>query len=242
MKIGILDDNTEDKERLKYRINAYFYEKPQMPDIVEFTHAEELFEYFDKVHNNAKIDILFLDIELPEMDGIEIKNKLVNSDNVFSIVFVTSHNEVMSDAFGFKVIDFVVKPVSQSAVDKILDIIINRVINNIIINITGENEMYLEDLEYIKGCGNYSYIYTKCKEKEDMIVKQIGVLEEELNKLPIIRIHKSYIVNLINVSNVLSKQVIMNNNDCLPLGRKYSENVKNEFIQFKKNQLKNRRF
>lgn len=73
-----------------------------------FQSAEEVLYYCENM-KNKRIDILFLDIEMPGMDGICLKNKLVDSPLIWRILFTTYYREKVFDAFGLKTIGFLLK-------------------------------------------------------------------------------------------------------------------------------------
>lgn len=244
MRIGILDDNDSERIIVKTYVQETLSEKNISGKIVEFSSGESLINYCDR--KSEKIDLLFLDVEMPGLDGIEVKNIISDSNSVCRIVFVTSHNEAMPDAFGYKVVDFLVKPVERSAIERQIDKLLKQILQNKIIRIEDGVEIYLEDLKYIRSEGNYTLFYLKGSDDYKVTSRQMGIVESELSNLPIIRVHKSYMVNLLEVIEILSDKVILredtNGQDktIIPVGRKYAKAAKSGFIDFKKMQMRER--
>ena len=109
IRIGICDDSDHDRHYLKSIIKNYFK--------VEYGSGEEFFRKPD-------VEILFLDIEMNALDGIMVKNELQKLQAETRIVFTTSHNDLMRDAFGKQVFGFLVKRVSPKEVEKYLNAIL----------------------------------------------------------------------------------------------------------------------
>lgn len=113
IRIGICDDSDHDRHYLKSIIKNYFKGREIEPEIVEYGSGEEFFRKPD-------VEILFLDIEMNALDGIMVKNELQKLQAETRIVFTTSHNDLMRDAFGKQVFGFLVKRVSPKEVEKYL--------------------------------------------------------------------------------------------------------------------------
>ena len=117
IRIGICDDSDHDRHYLKSIIKNYFKGREIEPEIVEYGSGEEFFRKPD-------VEILFLDIEMNALDGIMVKNELQKLQAETRIVFTTSHNDLMRDAFGKQVFGFLVKRVSPKEVEKYLNAIL----------------------------------------------------------------------------------------------------------------------
>ncbi|MBQ3514008.1 MAG: LytTR family transcriptional regulator [Lachnospiraceae bacterium] len=100
----------------------------------------------------------------------------------------------------------------------------------------------LEDILYFEGDRNYTKLYIsnhlKGDEKYKLLTKKIGELEKELKKYSIIRVHKSYMVNLHKVMSVEQNITLMGTEEKIPIGRAYKEEVRNRFIEFAKEKVR----
>lgn len=157
-----------------------------------------------------RYDLLFLDINLPKMSGIELLEKLKNPPFV---IFTTAYDEYALKAFEFGAVDYLLKPFSQerfnSAVDKALSVIRNKGVypdqqlTKLGLSFKEGENYYLigySDIIYISSMGRHSFIHTRTK-----VYDTILSLKEIIPKLPaelFVRIHKQYIVNLNFVSYV----------------------------------------
>lgn len=84
---------------------------------IHFNSGREVLDY-SKNKENSRIDLLFLDIEMDEMDGIVVKNELMKNNMIWRIVFVTGVDQKEVDAFGLKVIGYIQKPATQERINR----------------------------------------------------------------------------------------------------------------------------
>jgi two-component SAPR family response regulator len=80
---------------------------------------------FEKI-KKEKVDMIFLDIEMPKMKGIEAAEKILEIDRNIQIVFVTAYNDYAIDAFEMEVIDYVMKPITKRRIDKSVERVVKR--------------------------------------------------------------------------------------------------------------------
>lgn len=239
MNIAIVDDMKEQGEQLQRLCENYFESRKENAVYHVWTSGSQLLDYcLDR--NHEEIDLVFLDIEMPDMDGIRVKELLSNESMIRHIIFVTSHREVMQDAFGSKVIAFLDKPVKQTDVDRWLDYVQKELSKNVLIVFEKENEtIYLEHLEYIEGEKNYTKFHLR-NGQEKWLWKNMKYVEGILQDMPVIRVHKSYMVNLIHVSEIRDSIYFEDSKSVVPIGRKYLSAVKEAYREFKRERIRER--
>ncbi|GAA4831959.1 LytTR family DNA-binding domain-containing protein [Algivirga pacifica] len=195
---------------------------------------------------NQKIDLLFLDINMPMLNGLELLKTL---DKGPEVILTTAHREYALEGFDLSVVDYLLKPISfqrfLKAVNKV-----NRVIhlnslekyknNTPVINSNFNKQpssrphiflkvdkkmvkVYLDEILYIESLKDYIRVFT---EQEDLIVHQtLSKIVEMLPSEEFIRIHRSFAVALRKVSAIEGNQVEVKGK-ALPIGRLYQQNVK----------------
>lgn len=151
-----------------------------------------------------RVDILFLDIEMPDMNGIEfLESDGLSSDT--AVIVVTAYDDFALQSYQNNVIDYILKPVEVPALLKAVKKAIkltgksdNKTTEqNYRLSIFSNNEYHIIDLKqvyYLKAEGNYTHLLTT--EKKYLISKKLGDLEAELPASLFFRVHRSYIVNL----------------------------------------------
>lgn len=245
MVIGICDDSIDEQKKVSDICREILTEQEKDFEIIKFSTGQQLIDYCNNDENN-EIDLLFLDIELGQMNGIDIKDRIIKSDKIWRISFVSGYNEYVYDAYSIKTIGFILKPAYKEQIKKMINIVIDEKEENIAMSVRDSNnkivKVQAEDIIYIKAEGNYSEIYTYSKIKNlcnyILCTKKLGIIEKELDNYLFVRVHKSYIVNLQNVDYISGNSAIMKDNDKgVPIGRKYNEKFKIQYNKYVKKRV-----
>ncbi len=239
MIVGICDDEQNARIEVRELCDKYFSQNKESSKFVEFVSGEEVLDYCSKIENEP-IDLLFLDIEMKDLDGVRLMEQLVKNRTVRRIVFVTSHKDKVFDAFGQKTIGFILKPPSYERVEKMLSVVRKEKQDNTEFILKdyqgGECFVLSEEIVYLKAAGSYTEIYTLGSDTDGLkcqiVSKRIGELERELAQFPIMRVHKSYLVCLTNVVCVEDEVRVRNTDFGIPIGRKYKDKVKKAYLQY----------
>jgi len=180
---------------------------------------------------NEEIDLIFLDIQLPGMTGLNFLRSLINPPLV---VFTTSYPEYALESYEFNVIDYLLKPISYERFSKTIDKIIDgkifktaageiKPINREYIFIRSNGKFFrisFSDIIYIEGMKDYLKIHTA---DHTIITHQtMGEMENILPPGQFIRIQKSYIVSTARIKAVSGNSVDMGQ-VLLPIGLNYKE-------------------
>lgn len=247
MVIGICDDRREEREYLQALCEAYADNKKEICEYVLFSSGKEVLEYCMDSENSV-IDLLFLDIEMSGMSGLELRAAVAKEEKIWRIAFVTSHMESVLDAYGIKTIGFVPKPPTYEQVEKSIQIVAEELKENVTIEIVRDKDdvlqIELNDIVYLKAAGSYTEIYTydALQKNESYILsaKKLGDIEKKLSGLSIVRVHKSYLVNLEHVLDAEKSVKLRDIEDELPVGRSYKETVKTRVREYAKGKIRRR--
>lgn len=198
-----------------------------------------------KKHNEGCIpdtDILFLDVEMDNINGIDIKNILQYNSNIKRIVFISSHDESIPVAFGLKVVDFLRKPLDSKKFVKLTKTILDELRKKTLIE-CDEESFCLEDLLYIEVEKEYSKLYFINGRSSASIRRS---LKNWLSMLPpeiIIQINKHCVVNLMYVNNVPGKKnkiSISGTETILDVSRVYRDSYSKAYQRYKVALIKSR--
>ncbi len=191
------------------------------------------------------VDLILLDIQMPDITGIELLDSLQN--NAPKIVFVTAYSQYAIDGFNYdQVVDYLLKPIRISRFLKALERV-RRMIRletefhqrpeieqaesqepkddfMMIRDNRKTNKIFFEDILYIQSWGNYLKFFLK-DERMLMARKTIREMENILPNPQFMRIHKSYLVNFKRVIGTENNMLVLSDQK-LPIGKSYSVMVK----------------
>ena len=184
-------------------------------------------------HINSHIDLLFLDIEMPGINGIDVLKKIVSFDNIWRVVFITSHIDMWNNAFSIKTIGYENKPVTKEVISKYIRMVLDEKRKHARINLEygkPESSVRVSDIMYINGASNYTEVHTD--RKKVVLSITLKEFEEAYKEYPFLRVHKSYIVNMLNIRKISDTVELSDSITKIPVGRKYRDYVKEQYYEF----------
>jgi DNA-binding LytR/AlgR family response regulator len=199
-----------------------------------FTSPTEAIQYLD----NYPIDLIFLDINMPSISGIDLFKKLKQPAMV---IFTTAHGEYAVEGFNLNAIDFLLKPFSferfNQSVKKAFDFYtFNQQSNQLVeqyIYIRADyslNKIKIDDIELIEGLDDYLKIHIKNGKNIVARMTMKGILEK-LPSSKFMRVHRSFIVPLEKISSFKKKVIYLDKIE-VPIGNSYEEDFFNSIKQF----------
>jgi two-component system LytT family response regulator len=213
LQILLVDDENDALEALEWKLNNYI-------DNVQVTTCNSPLRAIDII-NESKPDVVFLDIQMPEMDGFTMIEKVKNRD--FNLIFTTAHDEFALKAIKVSAIDYLLKPVDKdellASMDKIkvakkgdlledkLKLLLNNLsdTNNDKINISADGKVYLlekDDVVMLKSDKSYTTIFLK-NEQQILVSKTLKEVEKKFQFSEFFRVHNSYLINLNHIKEYL---------------------------------------
>jgi DNA-binding LytR/AlgR family response regulator len=223
-----------DDEYLAIKILEEYISRMSFIHLVRsFKDPLEAVEYLQK----NKIDILFLDIQMPYINGVELLKKLSSPPLV---IFTTARHEFAVQAFELNAMDYLVKPISFQRFDKAItkadqylqlmkgDKSSSALPGFLLVKSDYQIVKLLHDeIILIEGLSEYVKVHTH--EKKIITLAALKDLETQLPSEKFIRIHKSYIVSLHHVKSYNAAKIMLSNGLQLPVGRVYKENLMKHF-------------
>ncbi len=184
--------------------------------------------------SEAKCDILLLDIDMPELNGLEIAAKLGVLPEKPLLIFVTSHDELVYDSLQFHPFGFVRKGYLEKELPKILaDCVqeINCREKNFCFHANNsEIKLLLDDILYFEAEGNYLKLFAKSGEYR--FRETITAVENALWESGFVRVHKGFLLNQSAVKILSSDKAELIDGTLLPIGRSYGENAKKRLMRY----------
>lgn len=228
LTIAICDDDENQIKELRRLLDEWSGDKPFALTIDEYISAESfLFNYSDK-----PCDLLLLDIEMKQLNGMELAKKLRSYGDVLPIVFITGYSEYMNDGYEVEALHYLLKPVDKVKLFAVLDRYIRRYTSENEITIKCEDKTLHHSPDMIIYCeavGKKTHIHTK---EQALICKTgIGNFCSNLSS-DFVFCHRSYVVNLRYVRSIGKMEIVLDNGESIPLSRRLYKEVNDKFIQF----------
>jgi two-component system, LytTR family, response regulator len=181
-----------------------------------------------KILETTNIDILFLDIQMPDINGIEF-SKIINKKNT-AVIFTTAFSEYAVEGFNVDAIDYLLKPIeydrflkSVYKAKEYIDYITNQEIQDGNIFVKSDYQMAkvnLKEIIYIEGLDDYIKIYLP--QKSILTLMTLKTISQKLPSKEFVRIHRSYIVPISKIENISKSKVKIGDKE-IPIGISYSE-------------------
>jgi two-component system, LytTR family, response regulator len=238
MNCIIIEDEPLAREGMQMHILNY----PKLDLLGSFSNT---FDATDILKTN-KVDIIFLDINMPEMNGLDFVKSLTRSP---MIVFATAYPQYATDSYELDAIDYLLKPIRferfVKAVNKAQDyfhLLHSKNLNENKIESLNDDFIYIKadrkyfkiffnDILYIEGLKDYVIIHTNYN--KIVTAMNLKTIFDKLSKTNFARISKSNIVNIKNVASFDVYYVYMKNNSELPLGNTFKDDFFRDFVDGK---------
>jgi DNA-binding LytR/AlgR family response regulator len=196
----IVDDEAPARGELRYLLAAH----PEIEIVGEAAAAGEALVLAE----SARYDVVFLDIELPGMTGIDVARLVLDRSERPAVVFVTAHERYAVDAFAVEAFDYLVKPVERERLARVVERLARErkreapPVEKIAVVSAGGTRTLLdyEAVYWVEADGDYSRVHTY--DRAYLSTSSLRELEEALPSGRFARIHRSHLVNLAKVAAV----------------------------------------
>lgn len=219
IKCIILDDEPLAVDLLK----NYADKQLQLEVVLATTDVFEVIEQLQK----QTVDLIFIDIQMPELSGIQLM-QMFNKDNYF--IITTAYADYALESYDYRVIDYLLKPISFDKFHKSIQKFTNFVIletmknNHLFVKVDGRQiKINPKEIILIEGLSDYIRIHLL---NERLIV--LDNLKDFIHKLPLnefMRVHKSYIIQLDKIKSI-DGNIIYHDLGTTPIGETYKHKIK----------------
>lgn len=219
MKIGICDNN-----QIEQKTIADYCKEIHETNLYYYSSGKELIKTGDP------LDLLFLEIEMKELSGLQIKSIFEKTHKKTLIVFISSHIKFMPNAFGVNVIGFIRKPATKHEILRYLKRARYLLQNHCIIQLE-DMVCNCNDIMYIESDHHYSNLHFQNGEH---YLSRINLQEftERLIHHQFYQIHRSYLINLRTLMKIKSASVILQDQTELPISRRNITHLKAAVQQY----------
>jgi two-component system LytT family response regulator len=241
IKTIIIDDEPDSTELLHLQLSRHC---PQVEVTGKYTSSMAGLKAIEKLEP----DLVFLDIEMPVMNGFELLEKVTNLN--FSVVFITAYDQFALKAFRFNALDYLVKPVDAADLESAVQRAEKKTaphpsqLSNLQKQLRGEplnriavphhqGIMFIElgDILYAESSNNYTKLLLS-DGKVYTISKTLGDVQEVLEERNFLRVHRQYIINLNKIKQFFRGEgmyVVMDNGTNIPVARNQKDKLVEKF-------------
>lgn len=215
-KIAICDDNEIDIRYITSLVTCWA-ESANVPiQIDSFPSAEALlFRYSEK----KDYDMLLLDIEMSNMDGVTLAKTIRKDNETVQIIFITGYSDYIAEGYEVSALHYLVKPVQKEKLFHVLDRAVEKIKRNervLMLQLSGEIvRVPFYEIRYLEVCKNYVTVHGKV---DYTVKKALGEFAEELDER-FFRAGRSYIINLTLIQRVTKTVVYLTDGTAIPLPR-----------------------
>ena len=203
MRIAVCDDSSLDRDLFVALLHHYFVNKPISKEIIQYENGVDLLH---DVEDDMWFDIVFLDIYMNDLLGIDVANKLRSLGYRGHIIFLTATADFAVDSYEVEALGYLLKPQSFEKLSQVMDRAIRTMTTNTylvknhskIIRVPYHEILYIESM-------NSKCIMHCCNDQRYVIYKRLTTIEHELNDKRFLRCHQSYLVNMDHIHQVDSQ-------------------------------------
>lgn len=226
MNIAIIEDDDQELKNLLSCIQNFFTKKEFSYHIVVFTDPGKLLQAIND------IDLVFLDIQISEnINGIDIGIELRKRNKDIKIIFVTNYTKYLIDGYRANANRYFVKPISQNH----FDVEINNVLEDYLQCFAGfidtrisKHKIYFKDIVYIEFYDRKTILHLINGDKINTLYS-LKYWKDKVDSFPFAQPYKSIIVNLNHISGFSKNDIVLVNNEIIPLSKHYKKEFEDAY-------------
>jgi DNA-binding LytR/AlgR family response regulator len=230
VQIAVCDDEIIFLEDMVDHIALQFKKADSEFNINSFIDGTKLLEE----NSNIPFDVLFLDIEMPGISGIEMAETIRASNPYVIIIFITNRDDLVFHSLRYRPFRFIRKTHLGEELPEAIEAIVKKLRSeNQYFTVSFNNssmQIRITDIMYVESYKHDIFLYTQ--DEKYRIKSNLKRIEKELESYGFIRVHSGFLVNYRYIFSIDKTKVILNNKDMVPLSRYRSEAVKQKLQLF----------
>ncbi len=233
LQIAICDDELFFREKIQ-KLLAEYLEKRELPyELHSFLSGEA---FLQQCENHVKFDIVFLDISMEEIDGIQTAKRIRSFHSDTYIVFVTAFMDYALEGYKVNAVRYLMKDTLDLAIEECMTAILQKMQ---VAQVTfpfpeGEKKLYTDNILYVESRGHKAiFHYMEEGAVTYQIYDKLDNVERKLEGCHFLRIHKSFLVNMKHIRKVCNYAAYLDTGEELPIPRLRFQTVKEAFVDYK---------
>lgn len=219
LKIALCDDSPEFLQNTELMIKKWSEQSRIPVEIITFDNGDTLIEK----NASVRMDIIFLDILMPMLNGMDTAKELRQRDSAVRIIFLTSSPEFALESYDVKAQGYLLKPAAYEKIKEALDECVKALEFEpkylVLKTSIGYRKLYLHDIEYIEAQNKRVLFYLRTG-REIAVAEPFHVFENKLaDSTSFFKCHRSFLVYLPNIEHFNSNHIIMKSGRNIPIAR-----------------------
>lgn len=241
MRVAICDDDLTHSGQLETYLMTVMQKYINLTvDIEVYQSGEELLKLLRE--EQVYPQILFLDIEMGGIDGVQTAKAIRSKDRSMVIIYVTSYDKYTMDSFEVSPFRYLLKPITYEKIEQVFSAAIDEILNNHAYLFFKRNseqiQIKCEDIvSIVSENGRMLRINTKDKTEENMFYAKIKDVEKQINPLMFLKINKGTIINLNYVHIITSEDVFLTTGERITISRGRKRAVKEAYSFYMKRRV-----
>lgn len=228
-RIAICDDRQEDREYVRQLTARWAQQRGNQVEMTEFCSAEQFLFSCPQ----PDFDLLLLDIEMGEMDGVSLEKQVRRTNELMQIVFITGYSDYITEGYEVAALHYLMKPVKEEKLFAVLDRAVERLHKNTkVLTLETSEEMVRVPLYQVSALEVQRNYVTVHARQDYTVKKSLSELMEQLDER-FFRVGRSAVVNLNDIGRVTRSDIYLTDGRIIPLPRGAYDKLNRAIIHMK---------
>lgn len=228
-RIAICDDRQEDREYVRQLTARWAQQRGNQMEMTEFCSAEQFLFSCPQ----PDFDLLLLDIEMGEMDGVSLAKQVRRTNELMQIVFITGYSDYITEGYEVAALHYLMNPVKEEKLFAVLDRAVERLHKNTkVLTLETAEEMVRVPLYQVSALEVQRNYVTVHARQDYTVKKSLSELMEQLDER-FFRVGRSAVVNLNDISRVTRSDIYLTDGRSIPLPRGAYDKLNRAIIHMK---------
>lgn len=239
LEIAICDDEQYYREKIQALLARYLKQRNLDYSVHSYPSGEEFLSHRE---NSVKYDIVFMDISMNALDGIQTASQMRTFHSDTQLVFVTAFIDYALEGYKVNAVRYIMKDTLDTAIPECMDAILQKIqLARVTFSFTdGEATLYTDNILYVESQKHKSCFYYMQRTGPSQsgvvtyqIYEKLDIIEQKLSGHGFLRIHKSYLVNMRHIRRISNYTAFLDTGETLPIPRLRYQTVRELFVAYK---------
>lgn len=230
MRIAVIEDEKVHRDLMLSYLEKWSGEHRE-DEVDSFETAESFWFAYEE---NKCFDILFVDIQMPGMNGMELAKRIREKDRDIVIVFTTGITDYLEEGYEVEALHYLIKPLNEEKVRLCLEKARNRkqTLNYLTLHTEGETlKIREESVNYAEARG-HGCILGMAGDGELAVKESLSELESLLGESSFVKCHRSYLCRIGNIHHIGKEEIVFDDGQSIPVSRRLYNEINKRFIEY----------